>query len=408
MGGKESHLHNTAFKHRGSGYGQTGATSYSQFINNTCQTVSSSIYKHNTFKCRNEFESRDRNLGGDVCSREHSLSPTRMNNKNCGDEKEVEEYHKQNISHQCSREELKIKSRRCKMSEHPSNEKGVDISSIISNETDTSSSFSVGDGSAEAILTKLKNRRKNSKTFKTSRKQDAGSQSSDGHYCISQMSSSSSPPSCCTPVPFVDLVKLKRTGTENKVLQQEQIHKSNDLIILSDEYNGSFNANISNEQSSGDLPDHVPGTRGDGIETRNDPSSSHRMNSPPRETEDCVIRWVTPKPSPKLGFSETDMGDIVFTAYIRMKGTGVDEYANVKKTSERRLKGLQTQQNCKIKLYDEPIERRTLMVHKLRIFGPGYREVVQCKNSLPRCITDRLITAHATLDEIIIKPQRRK
>lgn len=405
MGGKESHLHTIGSKRRGCVYGQTGATSHPQFTNSTCQTISSSIYNHDTFKCRNKLESSNQNLCGDVYSREHSLSITKMNYKSCGDESRIEDYHKHKISNHCSRGELKIKSRRRKMVEHPSSEKGVDLSSIISNETDTSSSFSVGDGSAEAILKKLKNRRKTSKSvFKTTKKQDTGSQSSDGHSCISQMSSSSSPPSCCTPVPFVDLVKLKKTATENKIIQREQTHKPSDLVSLSCEFNGSFNANISNEQSSGDLPDHMPGTHGDEIETRTGPSSSHRINTP----EESITRWVTPKPSPKLGFSETDTGDTIFTAYLRMKGTGPDEYVNVKKTSERRLKGLQTQQNCKIKLYDEPIEQRTLMVHKLRIFGPGYREVIRCKNSLPRCITDRLITAHATLDDIMIKPQRRK
>ncbi|KAL5963210.1 hypothetical protein TSMEX_009020 [Taenia solium] len=332
-----------------------------------------------------------------------------MKYKSCGDENEIEDYHKHKISNHCSQRELKIKSRRRKMAEHLSIAKGADLSSIISNETDTSSSFSVGDGSAETILKKLKNRSKASKsTFKTTKKRDTDSQSSDGHSCISQISSSSSPPSCCTPVPFVDLVKLKKMGTENKVTQQEQTHKPGDLAILSCEFNGSFNANISNKQSSGDLPDHIPGTHGDGIETRNGPSTSHRINTPSRESEESATRWVTPKPSPKLGFYETDTGDMIFTAYLRMKGIGPDEYVNVKKTSERRLKGLQTQQNCKIKLYDAPIEQRTLMVHKLRIFGPGYREVVRCKNSLPRCITDRLITAHANLDEIMTKPQRRK
>ncbi|VDM34092.1 unnamed protein product [Hydatigera taeniaeformis] len=398
MGGKESHMPSSESRGRCSAYGHTIAPSFPQFTNTTCQTMASSLYNADTFNCHrthsdnggNKSESSDQNLGGDVCCYDSNYTATKLNYKMCGDETDAEDYHKPNPS----------KSSQNKVAEHLCSEKDVKLTSIISNETDTSSSISVGDGSTEAILKKLKNRHKISKnTLKKTKKHNNGSQSSDGHSCISQTSSSSSPPSCCTPVLFVDLVKLKKTGVETKTMQQ---------VALACDFNEAFNVNISNEQSSGDLPDQLPGRHGDEIETRNDPSSSHRLSPPPRGSEDTVNRWVTPKPSPKLGFVETNTGDIIFTAYLRMKGTGPDEYTNVKKTSERRLKGLQTQQNCKIKLYDDPIEQRTLMVHKLRIFGPGYREVIRCKNSLPRCLTDRLITAHATLDENMIKPQRRR
>ncbi|CDS35911.1 conserved hypothetical protein [Echinococcus multilocularis] len=406
MGSKESHLQTSASKRCGSVHGQISANSYLQFANNTCQTISSTLNDHDTFKYpktnssdgRTNLELSNRNFGGDVCSCEPSLCNTKLDYKSCDHETGAKESHDRKTLNHCSRGEI---------SGHLSNEKVDDILSIISNESDTSSSISVGDGSAEAILNKLKNRRKTSKTVFKKKNQEVGSHSSGGHSCISQISSSSSPPSCCTPVPFVNLVKFKKTGKENKVAQQEQTHNPGNPVALTCELSGSFNANISNKQSSGDLPDQIPGTHGDEMETRNGTSSSQPFNTSPLDSEEFANRWVTPKPSPKLGFTETDAGDIILTAYLRMKGTGPDEYAYVKKTSERRLRGLQTQQNCKIKLYDEPTEQRTLMVHKLRIFGSSYREVVRCKNSLPRCITDRLITAHASLDEILIKPQRR-
>ncbi|VDL58790.1 unnamed protein product [Hymenolepis diminuta] len=94
-----------------------------------------------------------------------------------------------------------------------------------------------------------------------------------------------------------------------------------------------------------------------------------------------------------LGFSKTQSGDIVYTAFIRMKNTRVDEYEILKKISARKITGLEKQLNCRIKLYEEAFKMRAQIVFKLEIRGSDYRDVLKCRNSLPNCITERLISA---------------
>ncbi|KAM3179815.1 hypothetical protein ACTXT7_017539, partial [Hymenolepis weldensis] len=94
-----------------------------------------------------------------------------------------------------------------------------------------------------------------------------------------------------------------------------------------------------------------------------------------------------------LGFSKTESGDIVYTAFIRMKNTRVDEYEILKKISARKVTGLEKQLNCRIKLHEEAFKMRAQIVFKFEIQGSDYRDVLKCRNSLPNCIIERLISA---------------
>ncbi|VDO12782.1 unnamed protein product [Rodentolepis nana] len=117
---------------------------------------------------------------------------------------------------------------------------------------------------------------------------------------------------------------------------------------------------------------------------------------------------LLPASNSKLGFIEQESGEIVFTAYIQMKNARQDEYEMLKKVSHHRIRGLEKQQNCKIQFFDEALEMKAQRVYMLQITGPGYREVMTCKNSLPKCIIERLITADSSLDELFSRYQRRK
>nr|CDS31895.1 hypothetical protein HmN_000066600 [Hymenolepis microstoma] len=54
---------------------------------------------------------------------------------------------------------------------------------------------------------------------------------------------------------------------------------------------------------------------------------------------------LLPASNSKLGFVEQESGDIIFTAYILMKSARQDEYEMLKKVSQHRIRGLEKQQN---------------------------------------------------------------
>ncbi len=274
-------------------------------------------------------------------------------------------------------------------------------------ESDTSTSSSSYDESAEACIERLKSRKKkvparpkipvpsttNDDTTITEEVKDGQLRSTAS--CSSELSSSStSMPSCCTPQPEVTFAKLKRAGAEKKrFAEQSQLREVTSLPTLQQNppqpvVQKSLSSSLVHETSA-----VKPAAR---------PNDCF-LSVPPKAKQ-----WTTPKPSPKIGFKTLDDGEVIFTGFLQLRGKGVDEYENTKRRTARSLRGLQCQHNCQIKLYDDVVERRTRMVHKIRIRGPGYREVLRCKNSLPRSIADLLVTAHCTADDCALMRQKRQ
>ncbi|VDN97447.1 unnamed protein product [Rodentolepis nana] len=104
-----------------------------------------------------------------------------------------------------------------------------------------------------------------------------------------------------------------------------------------------------------------------------------------------------------LGFSTTQCGDVIYTAFIRMKNARVDEYEILKKTSARKIAGLERQLKCKIKMYEEAFKMRAQIVFKFEIQGSNYRDVLKCRTSLPNSITERLVSADSFLEEDVAR-----
>uniref|UniRef100_A0A0V0J5S6 Uncharacterized protein n=1 Tax=Schistocephalus solidus TaxID=70667 RepID=A0A0V0J5S6_SCHSO len=102
-----------------------------------------------------------------------------------------------------------------------------------------------------------------------------------------------------------------------------------------------------------------------------------------------------------LGFRTLPGGDVVFTAYLPVPGQNELTWSRLRQRSERNMQGLRQQFNCDIKLYDKPARHRALPVHKLRIRGTSYRDVMRCKNALPDYIANSLITSKQHCDDVL-------
>ncbi|VDL57855.1 unnamed protein product [Hymenolepis diminuta] len=225
-------------------------------------------------------------------------------------------------------------------------------SSDMDNDSDTSSSITIGNGTAETILKKLRRSRIQEQKTKSE------TALSDSKKILNNESNRG-----------IDDIETKPIVTSNSTKRDsdEDIFSDNgDSFFIQMSKGSTFNSNLYNGQS------------------------------------------LLPASPSKLGFTEQKSGDIIFTAYIGMKGPSRDEYQMIKKVSKHRIRGLEKQQNCKIQFFDEPLEMKAQPVYKLQITGPGYREVLTCKNSLPKCITERLITANNSTDELFLRYQRRK
>nr|VZI31134.1 unnamed protein product [Spirometra erinaceieuropaei] len=107
--------------------------------------------------------------------------------------------------------------------------------------------------------------------------------------------------------------------------------------------------------------------------------------------------------SNSLGFRTLPDGEVVFTAYLPVPGQNEFTWSRLRQRSERNIRGLRQQFNCDIKLYDKPARHRALPVHKLRIRGANYRDVMRCKNALPDYIANSLITSKQHCDDVINK-----
>ena len=98
---------------------------------------------------------------------------------------------------------------------------------------------------------------------------------------------------------------------------------------------------------------------------------------------------------------------IAYTAFIRMLTAEWEECENLRRMSARKLRGLEQQFNCSIELSDKPTQMRGKRVYKLEIRGASYREVTKCRNSLPNCLVERLITAaESTTEEMWLSDYR--
>nr|CUU97463.1 hypothetical transcript [Hymenolepis microstoma] len=117
---------------------------------------------------------------------------------------------------------------------------------------------------------------------------------------------------------------------------------------------------------------------------------------------------TTPKSFPKLGFIERKSGGISYTSYVAMLNTERDTLADIRRITARRFWGLEQQFNCKIMLSNKPSKLRARTVYKLEIEGPTFREVAKCKNALPKCITEKLITEVETNREDMLLRNFRK
>ncbi|VDN31792.1 unnamed protein product [Dibothriocephalus latus] len=110
---------------------------------------------------------------------------------------------------------------------------------------------------------------------------------------------------------------------------------------------------------------------------------------------------LKPQHSSGLGFRTLPGGDVVFTAYLSVPGQNEFTWSRLRQRSERNMKGLRQQFNCDIKLYDKLARHRALPVHKLRIRGTSYRDVMRCKNALPNYIANSLITSKQHCDDVM-------
>ncbi|KAM7532462.1 hypothetical protein Aperf_G00000132904 [Anoplocephala perfoliata] len=306
-----------------------------------------------------------------------------MTYRNRGDETNIEESRYNKTSSKIINEAVKSSCRR------PSRFQDNDrYSPDHGNESETSSTLFFVNRNGETFLKKRVQQRENKPA-----KEEVASISSGDRTHISQLMSSSSTGS------FVERLKSRRMTSERSVSQQhEQVNASEKMASTV----------TMNNESVDRVAECISSMYGNNISSQIRDSNDKMLKKNTCDVDESTGQWLPLKPSPKLGFTETNAGDIIFTAYLRMKGTRPDEYASIKKICQRRIKGLESQYDCKIKFTDEPFEQRTRMVHKLRIHGPGYREVVSCKNSLPKCVIERLITANDSMDEVLLKPQRRK
>ncbi|KAM3176614.1 hypothetical protein ACTXT7_006183 [Hymenolepis weldensis] len=118
-------------------------------------------------------------------------------------------------------------------------------------------------------------------------------------------------------------------------------------------------------------------------------------------------KTTSPGSCSKLGFIPRTSGATTYTSYIAMLNTEVNELEDIKRITARRFRGLEQQFNCKIMLSDKPSEMRARTVYKLEIQGPTFREVAKCRNALPKCITEKLITKAEINREMLLRDPRR-
>ncbi|VUZ43877.1 unnamed protein product [Hymenolepis diminuta] len=123
-----------------------------------------------------------------------------------------------------------------------------------------------------------------------------------------------------------------------------------------------------------------------------------------------VIRSATttsPRSCSKLGFISRTSGATTYTSYIAMLNTELNELEDIKRITVRRFRGLEQQFNCKIILSSKPSKMRARTVYKFEIQGPTFREVAKCRNALPKCITEKLITKAEINREMFLGDPRR-
>lgn len=118
-------------------------------------------------------------------------------------------------------------------------------------------------------------------------------------------------------------------------------------------------------------------------------------------------KTTSPRSCLKLGFIPRTSGVTTYTSYIAMLNTELNELEDIKRITARRFRGLEQQFNCKIMLSNKPSEMRARTVYKLEIQGPTFREVAKCRNALPKCITEKLITKAEINREMLLGDPRR-
>ncbi|VDD76755.1 unnamed protein product [Mesocestoides corti] len=422
MGAKESQLQDTVADHHTNNYGRVKrshlrtlhapATSSNKLVYsasspllNNANLKNNLANPHRGQLSLNELSTNPirQPLSGDIYSHESKLGGFRMPAKSCGDETGTDGSQTRALSTTGKAGVCGVRKISTEKAAHGV-KNSLDAltrgrSFDFDDESDTSSSsLSLEGASVDAFLKNLKQRPKKSSVLSKKPNDPRGGETrtSTEEFCTSELSSStSSPLSCCTPKPVVDFAKLKKADVETKKAKHEQVQATKDVTIPLPEQPGPSKTAQINQKPANKVDPKTAKIEGISKEAARDRSKP-------------CSGWVTPKPSPKFGFTQIETGEVFLTAYLREQTAGTGEYAKIKKRSERSLKGLQCQQDCQIKLYDETTEWRTFVVHKIRIRGPGYREVIRCKNSLPRCISEHLITAHSNVDELLLSKGRRK
>lgn len=101
----------------------------------------------------------------------------------------------------------------------------------------------------------------------------------------------------------------------------------------------------------------------------------------------------------KMGFIENNDDESTSISYIAFLNVEPADMEYIKEIMSRRFHGLEQQYNCRISISDKPCKMRARTGYMLEIKGSNSRDVAKCRNSLPKTLTDKLITKNENTNE---------